>query len=207
MAMKTVEITAPKMETLSFHLIGTAPLMVHHFAQKSLEKMKSDQEAGSTGKKGKARVAREFGVDYEAAKYKAKAGWCGVHAAAFRNALISACKICGFQMTRAKLGLFVEADGYDVLDGTPLVKIIGEPVMDIRPARNSNGGTDLRSRPLWKEWEMDLRVRFDSTMFTIQDVSNLLLRVGLQVGIGEGRPDSKMSAGLGMGLFKIKDKK
>jgi len=28
-------------------------------------------------------------------------------------------------------------------------------------------------------------------------------RVGLQVGVGEGRPDSKASAGLGNGLFVI----
>jgi hypothetical protein len=35
------------------------------------------------------------------------------------------------------------------------------------------------------------------------DVVNLISRVGLQVGIGEGRPDSKQSAGLGYGLFEI----
>jgi len=30
--------------------------------------------------------------------------------------------------------------------------------------------------------------------------------VGLQVGIGEGRPDSKNSAGMGWGMFTIEDK-
>lgn len=32
---------------------------------------------------------------------------------------------------------------------------------------------------------------------------NLLSRAGLQVGIGEGRPDSKKSAGMGYGLFTV----
>jgi hypothetical protein len=39
--------------------------------------------------------------------------------------------------------------------------------------------------------------------FTHQDVANLMTRVGLQVGLGEGRPDSKNSAGMGWGLFQI----
>jgi hypothetical protein len=41
--------------------------------------------------------------------------------------------------------------------------------------------------------------------FTPEDVANLMARVGMQVGIGEGRPDSKNSAGMGWGLFKIAD--
>jgi len=40
-------------------------------------------------------------------------------------------------------------------------------------------------------------------MLTEEDVVNLIARVGMQVGIGEGRPDSKASAGLGFGLFEI----
>jgi hypothetical protein len=40
-------------------------------------------------------------------------------------------------------------------------------------------------------------------MLTEADIANLIARVGLQVGIGEGRPDSKQSAGLGFGLFEI----
>ena len=33
--------------------------------------------------------------------------------------------------------------------------------------------------------------------------NNLIARVGMQVGVGEGRPDSKQSAGLGFGLFDV----
>jgi hypothetical protein len=40
-------------------------------------------------------------------------------------------------------------------------------------------------------------------MFSLDDISNLLMRVGLQVGLGEGRPDSKKSAGMGWGTFEI----
>jgi hypothetical protein len=199
----TVMITAPKMETAEFKLKGTAPLMVHRFAQKAVIQIRTKQEAGEVAKKGAAREARDFEKDYEAAKYIAREGWLGMNAASFRNAMISACKVVGFQMTRAKLAVFIEADGYDKLDGTPLVRIKGRDQMDVRPARNDNGGMDLRSRPLWPEWEIALRVRYDSAMFSLEDITNLLARVGMQVGIGEGRPDSKKSAGMGFGLFSI----
>jgi hypothetical protein len=46
-------------------------------------------------------------------------------------------------------------------------------------------------------------VRFDADQFTAQDVINLISRVGLQVGICEGRPDSKSSAGCGWGTFRV----
>ena len=51
-----------------------------------------------------------------------------------------------------------------------------------------------------------MRIRFDADMFSAADVANLMNRVGAQVGIGEGRPDSKNSAGMGWGLFSIETK-
>jgi hypothetical protein len=105
-------------------------------------------------------------------------------------------------MTLAKLSLFVLADGY-AEDGTPLVRIYGTPEMVTHTVRNATGVVDVRARPMYKQWAADLRVRFDSDQFTPQDVANLLLRVGMQVGIGEGRADSKMSCGMGWGSFDL----
>jgi hypothetical protein len=57
---------------------------------------------------------------------------------------------------------------------------------------------------MWREgWEAKLRIRYDADQFSLSDVSNLLARAGMQVGVGEGRPDSKDSAGLGWGLFSL----
>mgnify|MGYP000574967647 FL=1 len=69
--------------------------------------------------------------------------------------------------------------------------------------RNATGVADLRVRPMWREWSCVLRVTYDEDQFSLQDVTNLLVRVGTQVGIGEGRPDSRQSAGLGWGLFRL----
>jgi len=57
---------------------------------------------------------------------------------------------------------------------------------------------------MWDEgWEAQVRVRYDADQFTLEDLANLLARVGVQVGLGEGRPDSKSSAGMGWGTFMI----
>ncbi len=58
--------------------------------------------------------------------------------------------------------------------------------------------------PMWKPgWQAKIRIRYDSDMMQAKDVMNLLSRAGLQVGICEGRPDSKDSCGMGWGTFRV----
>ena len=56
---------------------------------------------------------------------------------------------------------------------------------------------------MYKKWGARLNIQYDAGMLSDADIVNLISRVGVQVGIGEGRPDSKQSAGLGFGLFEI----
>lgn len=206
-ASAQVTITAPKFETAEFTITGTAPYVQLRFSEKALNVMKGRMTEGSKAKKGKAREPRDFDEDYRQAFHRSVDGWFGIPAAAFRNAMISACRIVGFQMTRAKLAVFVEADGIDAVDGTPMVKIKGEPEHVEHYVRNATGVVDIRVRAMWREWSARLRVTYDADMFGLQDVTNLLARVGMQVGIGEGRPDGKQSAGMGWGTFTIASKK
>lgn len=201
---RSVVITPPKFETATIEIIGTTPLVLHKFSQKVSDTIRATQEAGSQARKGKKRDPKNFQANYEEARHISRDGWDGIPAAAFRNALISACRTVGFKMTVAKMSVFVVADGYDE-QGTGLVRIThGEPHMDVRPGRNATGGIDLRARPMWEEgWRARPTFRWDADQFSATDVVNLLARAGMQVGVGEGRPDSKMSAGVGWGQFEI----
>jgi len=204
METKSLQITAPNMRTLEFDLIGTAPLMIAKFSEKAKAAMRAKHEAGSAGKKGKLREARDFHADFMGARHISAEGWDGIPASAFRAASISACRLVGFKMTLAKLSVFILADGLDKTEGSPLVRIIGgEPERSEMMTRNATGVVDIRCRPLWREWAVKLRVQSDADQFSDADVANLLSRVGAQVGIGEGRPDSKSSAGLGYGTFRL----
>lgn len=203
---QTVQIAAPKIQTAEFKLIGTSPLVQLRFSEKAMKAMKDKMEAGSQSKSKKIREKRNFDDDFIQAQHISTEGWTGVPAGAFRAAMISACRLVGFKMTLAKLSVFIDADGFDKVDGVPLVKIIGKPEPNTMAVRNATGVADLRCRPMWKKWEIKLRVKYDADQFSVTDISNLLARVGEQVGIGEGRNDSRQSAGLGWGCFKIASK-
>jgi hypothetical protein len=201
--VESLTITAPRLRTAEFKIVGTAPYCQHRFSQKALEKMKATQKAGQQAKGKKVRDARNFEADFEAAKHVAEDGWLGIPAPAIRTAMIDACRMVGFKMTMAKLAVFVEADGFDKVDGMPLIKIEGDCEMHEGAARNSNGSCDIRVRPLWRKWSASIRIRWDEDQFSLIDVTNLLARAGIQVGIGEGRPNSRMSPGIGWGTFEI----
>jgi len=196
-------IKAPSIKTAKFTITGTAPYVQLRFSQKAIAAMMDKMQAGSQANKRKVREARDFDEDFLAAQHVSTEGWVGIPASAFRNGLISACRLVGFKMTLAKLSLFVGEDGFDSVDAIPLIKINGSPEPLIMHARNATGVCDIRVRAKFWPWSADLRVSYDSDQFSTTDVGNLLLRVGQQVGIGEGRPDSKASAGMGWGTFAI----
>lgn len=200
----SVTIKPPDFRRVELQIRGTAPLVINRFSQKAMEIMREAQEAGGAAKTKRTRDPKDFDALYEGAKHVSDDGWEGIHAAAFRNAAISACRICGYKMTHAKLAFMVIQDGFDRVDGAPLVKLTeGEAVPWTVPVRNQTGVADLRCRPMYREWGATLRIRYDAGALSDNDVVNLIARVGMQVGIGEGRPDSKESAGLGFGLFEI----
>lgn len=158
---------------------------------------------GATAKNKRERKARDYEQEMRDAMHVSSEGWQGIPAPAFRAAMISACRLVGFKMTLAKLSVFVEADGLDAMDGQPLVQFEGTPEIHTMHTRNATGVVDVRCRPMWREWSSEVRIKYDADQFSLQDITNLMQRVGMQVGIGEGRPDSRSSAGLGWGTFEI----
>jgi len=197
----SVVISPPKFATVELILNGTAPLVIERFSKKA--EFMAKMAEGNSSKSKKTRTARDYEKEADEARYRSEDGWEGMNAAAFRAGMISACRLVGFKMTLGKLSLFVEADGWDKQDGIPLIRIYGNSDVYTAHTRNATGVIDIRSRPMYRKWAAKLRVKYDTDQFSTQDVVNLMSRVGLQVGIGAGRPDSKASAGMGFGQFEI----
>jgi hypothetical protein len=202
MSEKRVVISAPKFETVHIKLRGLSPLVSLRFSKKA--ELIAKHEAGSTSRSKRVQKARQFEKEFQDAQHISKQGWVGVPASAFRSAAIDVCRMTGVKMNYAKMSIFVEADGFDADEGTPLVRIIeGTPKSIISHVRNATGVVDLRCRAMWEEWSVVIRVTYDADQFTANDVINLISRAGEQVGLGEGRPYSKSSNGLGYGTFKV----
>lgn len=198
-------ISAPEMAVATFPIIGTVPLVMNRFTKKAKEMMREKHEKGSQANKGKQKQPRDFDRDYQESMWKSD-GWKGFPCHVLRNALVDACRLVGFKMTIAKLTVFVQADGFDDEDGTPLVRLYGEPQYREDPVFNANGSADIRVRAWWKPgWKANVKVKFDTAQFSASDVGNLLHRVGEQVGILDGRPSSPKSTGMGWGLFALEN--
>ena len=202
---KHVVIAPPNLQRLAFMIYGTAPYVQHKFSTKT-ENMMLEAQMASKGTKRGAKNARDPEADFLGATHRTEAGGYGIPAGAIRSACISACKVAGFQMTKAKLSVFIETDEYDD-KGTPLVPINGIPEISKEHVRLASGVASIAIRPMWREWSASVNVRWDGDQFTESDIANLLERAGQQVGIGEGRPDSKQSHGMGWGTFTLMETK
>lgn len=202
---ETMTVSRPNLRTIQIKLVGDAPLVINAFGAKAATQMREAQMAGSTKGSKRKKEPKKPDELFQDAKHISTEGWEGVAASGFRAAAISACRLVGFKMTHAKLSIFIPAQGYSKTDGTPLIRIDGTSEMIESHVRLANGVADLRYRPMYRDWSVDLLVRWDADQFTMPDVVNLIARVGAQIGIGEGRPDSKSSAGMGWGLFHIEE--
>jgi hypothetical protein len=193
---------------LDIPIIGTAPLVVHRFDEKVKEDFENKIISGSIPLGKKRHDPRVIEEIFEAAKYYGKTGnelWEGFNASGIRNAMVSACRLVGFKMTLARLCIFTVEDGRDTKNPLfSLVRIIGESRISKEIGRNTDGVAMLIIRPIYFPWEATVRVRFDGDIFSYTSIANLVNRVGKQVGICEGRPDSKNSAGMDWGTFEIK---
>lgn len=199
-------IAPPNFASAKIRIVGDAPFVQNKMSSENRQKMMAKQEAGDRSKKGQKREPKDFDKVYKGAMHIAggnDGGWHGIPASSLRAAMISACRVVGFQMTRAKLCVFVEADGFDADDGQPLVRLHGKPERRDMAVKLADGSTDIIARPFFFPWHADPVVTWDADQFSAEDVLNLLSRAGRQVGIGAGRPDSKSSTGMGWGVFHV----
>lgn len=205
-AKETVTIRKANIKQVRPLLEGVSPLVQNAFPKKIEEELAEKHQAGGTSRSKKGnREAKNFGELFKNAMHVGIDGRHGIPCAAFRAACIDACRLVDMKMTNAKMSLFCVEDTIDQASMEGLVCITkGEPQMHRNIVRLPNGNPDVRIRALWLPgWQVQPTFEFDADQFTVSDVYNLLERAGLQVGIGEGRPFSKNSFGMGWGRFKI----
>lgn len=202
---EVAEIRPANLRRATIPIAGITPYVQNAFSKKAREKMLADMATPRSERKGKsARPPRNYDEDFLQAQHLAVGGWVGIPCAAFRAAMVDACRTVNLVMTRAKMALKVIADGFDAVDGTPLLRLqAGAPERTEMLVRNDNGGADIRIRPMWREWRAEVVIEYDADMISATSIVNLLDRAGRQVGIGEGRMFSKNSVGMGWGEFAV----
>ena len=203
--VKEVQIKAPNFQTAVFHIKGTAPLVIRRFSTKTAGDLIAKMKGGKSSSSKKNREPVNPEELFNAARYISKEGWDGFNASSIRNGMIRVCSLVNYKMTLAKMSIFCIQDGWDASEPQiPLVRIYGEPaIMQTDIGIVDNGNPCPTFRPAYHNWSAKVKIRWDADQFSLHDVTNLMARVGVQCGIGEGRPFSKNSSGMGWGTFEI----
>lgn len=188
-----IEINKIGTTTMLVPIVGTAPLIVHNFSEKSKRQMLEAQQ----GKKS-PKLIRDPQAEYEAAFYRIAnedgPDKYGFPVTAFKAATIGAARFYGKGVSMTSLRQFLFFHGtLTKADPQQLVEIHGEPEMreDIVRLGGMSRSADLRYRPQFIEWRADLKVTYVTSSLSESSVLSLIDAGGLGIGVGEWRPEKR----------------
>lgn len=159
------------------HVVGTSELIIHKWSEKARKEMYDKQTGAAREKKG-PKVPEE---DYEGAMYRMPDGTPACKAIAFKAAAVDAAMVVE-GMTKAHTRRLFHVLG-------ELLPIEGEPYMREDMVRVGMGIADLRYRPGFPSWKVDVPISYDASVVTLNQIVHLFNKAGYSVGIHEWRPE------------------
>lgn len=193
-SVEAIQIDRIAAETIRVPIVGTSPLIVHNFSEKSKRQMLEAQQ----GRK-RLKEVRDPQAEYEAAFYRIADPATGetrygFPVTAFKAATTGAARFYGKSISMTALRQFMFMRGI-LTDADPqqLVEIIGEPRMreDVVRLGGPSRSADLRYRPEFPNWRASLEVTFVTSSISRQSVLSLIDAGGLGIGVGEWRPEKR----------------
>jgi hypothetical protein len=197
-----IEIAPLNIQRFKLKIVGTTPLIVHHFSDKSRKEMADKTEKKARGPKEARNPRQEYldafylmpdsgPADTAKAKY-------GIPAAGFKGATKTACRFTdGVKMSYA-LGAFFILD-----DGGGLVQLkCSKPIMRtdlVRIGKFPNKIPTEAYRPEFKDWECTLTIEYNASCITASQIVNLFHYAGFHIGWGELRREK----GFSYGAFRV----
>lgn len=198
-----VEIPELAIRTFKLQIVGTSPLIVHKFSEKSRKQIADKQQQKAKGGRDK----RDPHAEFLAALYMmpgspaplSKGAKYGIPASGFQKAAMKACRyIDGINMTFAAGAFFVREDS-----GGLVQMKCSKPVMREDTIRLPNKNLDLRYRPEFSEWSCELTIDYNASAISAEQIINLFHHAGFHIGWGELRREK----GFSNGAFAVKTAK
>jgi hypothetical protein len=183
MAKNTLGIVIPEPANNEFEveIIGSTSLIEKDFSAKDLKSIEDGQQGVAKPKKEPRKPKEEF----ERARIRNSAGQDCVKTIWFKKAMAAMGGYFGIPRGTVEQGIYV------IGDLIPIKHSAKTPTM--RSDRvNLNQGmvkkTSVAYRPEFHNWSCKLRIGFDSSVLTPQQVLSLLAHAGMKNGVGEWRP-------------------
>ena len=191
---KEVNIPALKKEEATFEIEGVTSLIVHRFGSKAIKMIQDKQD-----KKAKNRAERDPKSEMEdCLHYFSDKKRTGFPVGGFKQAMVRAGKYLEYEMVNLKGMFSIVADEDD------LVEINGDYELRTDMVRVANGSPDIRHRPEYKNWGVNLRIQYNANSISVEQLAQLVNMAGFSCGIGDWRPSSPKRSG-DHGVFKIKE--
>lgn len=180
-----------KISRLEIRLIGDTELITHAWSEKAKKQILAKQQKKNTGGK----EIRDPQAEYESGFYHFPGGGYGFPAIGIKQCVVGiAHKDYGIEKTLVRKSLFV--DGEPDESGNRLVKIVGEPKMREDMVTIGMGTADLRYRPQFLPWFMDVTIQYNEDFMSAEQIVNLFNLAGFGVGLGEWRPEKGGQSGM-----------
>ena len=178
-AQQQPKITRMEIRTVVFEIEAFdegSILVTHQWSEKAKKEMRDKQQKKARG----PRAPKDPQAEYEAARYLNENGKDCVPAIAFKKAIVDAASFSD-DATKVLLrgsvfvpGEFIEIHYKEIARREDVVKI--------------QMSSDLRYRPEYKGWSMQLPVQYDASQISLEQLVNFVARAGFSIGIGEHRP-------------------
>lgn len=200
---EVVIIPEIRVEELPITLIGDSPLIVHRFSEKVKKEMldKQMKKAKTSARKLKDPVDDFIESLYwlterpkestEEAFEKAisEGAEFGFPSIAFKSSAVSAAYRMG--VTKDKM---VSRGAFHI--NSEFVKIDGIPELREDMVRIQGSSADIRYRGEFKEWKTTFMVRYNASVYSVEQIANFFNLGGFACGVGEWRPERDGSYGM-----------
>ena len=182
---KLLELPKFDLRTMTIRLVGDTSLICHKWSKKAKQQMLDTHMK----KPKQARAAKDPQQDFEDSLYPYPGGGYGFPVIAFKSAAVDACSHVG-GITK------VEARGAFHINGE-LVRVQGsDPTPREDMVRVGMGAADLRYRGEFLEWFVEIPIRYNAGVLSVEQIVHLFTIAGFAIGVGELRPQKDGQNGL-----------
>ena len=185
-AASVIEVPRANIQNLTLTIRGIgAGLLVHRF-----------HDIDALGEKGQGKAqtvkpARNYEQEFNDARYVIDGKDC-YPADALKKAVVGACSfVDGVFKTHARGAFFPLDEFFQILGPSP---VMHRCVVWI--GRGTSRVAMVRVRPLYRNWKMNIRMRYDANIISTEQLVFLFVQAGFSVGLGDWRPQKDGQFGM-----------
>jgi hypothetical protein len=183
-AETVLNIPAIEIKSYVIRIVGDSPLITHAWSEKAKKQIADKQQGKAVARKEPKNPEQE----YEGAFYRLPDGTPAMRAIAFKSAAVDAAtQLSGLTKVFLRGAFHVVGD---------LVAVEGVPQMREDMVKISMDVADIRYRPEFLTWAVNLTVRVNARAITLEQLIHLFNQAGFSSGVGEWRPQKDGTNGM-----------